>query len=136
MDSAHGKPIVGNGLAGARGVNGLFPCRSHLSRHPDRCARRSLRRVRPLLKSGTSCRLFERAALVVVTMAPEGPTQPRELVGDGDGGTVVAAQSRDLKAPGAQAVLSATAFGGGEQRAAAVDQQGPQVAVTALADAT
>ena len=36
MESAHGEPIIDNGLAGARRVIGLLPCRSHLLHHPNR----------------------------------------------------------------------------------------------------
>ena len=36
MEPAHGEPIIDNGLAGARRVIGLLPCRSHLLRHPNR----------------------------------------------------------------------------------------------------
>ena len=127
MESAHGEPIVDNGLAGARGVIGLFPCRSHLLCHPDRlCSPQSLG-VRPFTDSGSSSRLLERAALVALAVAPQRPADAGELVGDSYGTAVVPAQPGHLEAPGPQAIVGAATLRGGEQGAATVDQQHAQI---------
>jgi hypothetical protein len=67
--------------------------------------------------------------------APDGPNDACQLVGDGDGSFVVDVGLAELVRPDAEAIVL---LGPGvvEDRAGAVDEQGAQVAVTALGDAS
>ncbi len=69
-----------------------------------------------------------------------GPKAPDGLVGEGDGGLVVADAVGQVDYPGLCSVEDLALFegapGGGERRSGAMDEQGAQIAVAALGDAS
>src|SRR5258705_215295 len=65
---------------------------------------------------------------------PDGPDDAGQLVGEGDGGLVVAAELLEMQSPGAQTVGGATLLGGPEDGPRAVDEKHAEVDVAALAD--
>src|SRR6185295_6382664 len=69
-------------------------------------------------------------------VSPHSADDTRHLVGQGHGGLVVAARGLEVQDPGAQAVGLFGAFGGQQHGAGAVNQEHPQIDVTALADAS
>ena len=74
------------------------------------------------------------SGLEVAVVLPDGPGDAGELVGEGDGGLVVAELALEAQRPGAQAVAVLHALGVPEDRARAVDEEHAQVGVAALGD--
>src|SRR2546426_6862934 len=58
---------------------------------------------------------------------PDGPDDAGELVGEGDGGFVVPAESLEMESPGAQTVGRAPLAGGPEDGARAVDEEHAEI---------
>jgi hypothetical protein len=65
-----------------------------------------------------------------------GPSDASELVGKGDGGLVVAAETLDLQRPGAKSVGVLFGLGSPEYGARSVREEHAEVRVASLADAT
>src|SRR3989442_1137459 len=85
--------------------------------------------------SAPSCWVSGRGHLLIVdAVLPDSPDDASELVGEGDGGLVVAAESFDLQGPGSQAVGNGPRLGLPEDGACAVGEEHAEVNVAALAD--
>src|SRR5215510_15238704 len=68
------------------------------------------------------------------TVPPHGPHDSRHLVGQSNGRPIVASQPFDLESPGTQPIEVLAPFGRPENGARAVNEQGSEVDVAALAD--
>ena len=144
-ESARGQPIVESGLKGHL-CSRLGPRRSDLFRRQrDLPMQPGGESSFPCVSVSFKARLSVAVSLVVLgggqelavglLTTPDRPDDASQLVGDGDGGLVVDVGLAQLVRPLAESVWL---FGAGveQDRAGAVDQQGPQVTVTALGDAS
>src|SRR5947209_15866859 len=117
---------------GAKRTVGLFPhARSNRSCHPSMLKQVHGRVV--VSAGGQGSPGAELRAhwtrLETGVVSPHRPDDARQLVGQGDGGAVVAPQALQPQRPSSQAVRMLAASGGEQRRAGTVDQQGPQVRV-------
>ena len=112
----------------AKRVIGFSPRRS------DRCAIRSMSRssARQGFSGDGSNRLLSFEGAVVF---PDGPDDASELVGERDGGLVVAAGLFELEGPSSEAIGMGRFLGVPEDGASAVDEEHAKVGVAALGDA-
>ncbi len=109
MESAHGEPIDETGLKGQACCR-LSPSRSDLFRHHS-ASLRSVRGWAELGLSRLSGGLRFWGGLEVAVVLPDGPGDASELVGEGDGGLVVAELALEAQRPRAESVAVLHALG-------------------------
>jgi len=131
MEIARGEPIADNGLGWAKGVIGSPPRRSDLLCH----RLRGLGAVRGWNDGQGSREASGWLELEVTLLGDDGPGDAGELVGQRDGGDVVASALLEGQRPGDEAVRP-SALGAGQHRSGPVDEEHAQVGVAAFADAS
>ena len=133
MESARGEPINANDLLGS----GMLSASPRVG--PNRCAITSncsnQSAVGQCYSSRVGCRWSDGYGVVVRSaFGPDGPRDARELVRERDRGLVVTSTLLSVKRPGSEAIVRAGLLGVAEHRPGAVDEEHPEVDITALAD--
>ena len=102
---------------------------------PNRCVVTVDRSKQPQVGGSSGLRRLGREEGPIV--APDGPSDPRELVRECNGGLVVTALSLAFERPGAKAIvlLRPLLLGVAEGGASAVDQEHTQIGIAPFADA-
>ena len=134
MESAREEPIALLGLIGPRKLS-AFPRVG-----PNRCAINLVYSVQSAVGDLLSVKSDPGLGCGVLAVgdgvAPHGPGDPSEFVGDGNRGLVVTPRAFPFEAPSSQPIVRRGVLGVPEDGSRAVDEEHSQVRVAALADGT